>query len=134
MSRRPSDTTSLKPAQRGLTPCSRHRQGPTVTHWFTWRHLRCKVQVTPDYLGQGSTMLQLEVVAARDTPCPITTTGHLANFVDATELARSGGAVAFLTAWMNREAQAKAYQQAEFLWRQGDLLYGIGLEDESREA
>ena len=134
MSRRPTDTTSLRPAQRGLNRFNRHRLQRTTTHWFTWRHLRCKVQVTPHYLSRGWTMLQLEVVAARKTPCPITTTGHLAHFLDEGELARAGGPVAFMTTWLDREAKTKTYQNAEFLWRQGDLFDRGGLDNEKREA
>ena len=134
MSRRSTDTTSLRPAERGLERFNRHRQDRTVTHWFTWRHLRCKVQETRHYLSHGWTMLQLEIVAARDAPCPITATGYLAHHLDEAELARAGGAVAFLTAWMDREAQGKPYRRAEFLWRQGDLFDRVNLDDESREA
>lgn len=76
-------------------------------------------------------MLQLELIAARDTPCPLTSTGYLAHFLDESELAAGGGAVAFMTAWMDRAAATKAYQRAEFLWRQGDLF---GLADVAEDA
>jgi hypothetical protein len=112
----------LRPAERGLASFNKHRQDRTTTHWFTWRHLRCKVQETPHYLRHGWTMLQLEVIAACDPPCPITTTGYRAHFLDADELERAGGAIAFMTDWMNSKAATKAYQSAEFLWRQGDLF------------
>jgi len=122
MKRSNRSSTSLRPAQRGLRGFNRHREARTVTHWFTWRHLRCKVVETRHYLSHGWTMLQLEVVAARDTPCPITATGYLAHFIDEDELAAAGGAVAFLSAWLDRAAATKAYQTAEFRWRQGDLF------------
>jgi len=130
VSRRPTDTTSLRPAQRGLENFNQHRQDRTVTHWFTWRHLRCKVQETHHYLSHGWTMLQLEVIAARDTPCPITTTGYLAHFLDEAKLAQAGGPVALMTTWMDREATTKVYQGAEFRWRQGDLFDPLVLGNE----
>lgn len=116
------NSTVLRPAQRGLSCFNQHRQERTTVHWFSWRHLRLKLEETPHYLTQGWTMLQLHVIAARDTPCPITPTGYLAHFMDDGELADAGGAVAFMTARMDREAATKAYQRAEFLWRQGDLF------------
>lgn len=129
MSRKLASTTILRPAERGLAGFNQHRQERTATHWFTWRHLRCKLQVTPHYLRHGWTMLQLDVVAARDTPCPITATGYLAHFLDQDELAANGGAVAFLTAWMDRAAATKVYQDSEFRWRQGDLFDRLALDE-----
>lgn len=126
-------TTAIRPAQRGHEGFNRHRRERTVTHWFRWRHLTCKLQETSHYLNHGWTLLQLELVASRDTPCPLTTTGYLAHGIDAEELQASGGAVAFMTAWMDREAKGKTYQKAEFLWRQGDLFDRLVL-DEDRGA
>ena len=78
--------------------------------------------------------MQLHVIAARDTPCPITTTGYLAHQIGAEELADAGGAVAFFTTWMNREAATKRYQLMEFRWRQGDMIDQLALTDEDRDA
>jgi hypothetical protein len=123
------NATSLRPAQRGHSDFNKHRQDRTTAHWFTWHHLRCKVSETRHYIRHGWTMLQLEVVASRDTPCPITTTGYLAHFLDEDELVRAGGAIAFFRDWMDREAQSKAYKAVEFRWRQGDLFDHAGIAD-----
>lgn len=116
------NATMLRPAARGLERFNTHRRDRTTVHWFTWRHLRLKLEETAHYTAHGWTMLQLEVIAARDVPCPVTSTGYLAHFLDADELAAAGGAVAFMTDWMGREAQTRRYQDAEFRWRQGDLF------------
>lgn len=134
MRRRADASTVLRPAERGLTRFNQHRQDRTTTHWFTWRHLRCKVQETDHYGQHDWTMLQLEVIASRDTPCPLTTTGYRAHFLDADELAQAGGAVAFMAAWMNREAATRRYQDAEFRWRQGDLFDRQSSEPEESHA
>lgn len=53
MSRPPSSTTILRPAERGLERFNRHRQDRTSTHWLTWRHLRLKIEETRHYLRHG---------------------------------------------------------------------------------
>lgn len=126
-------TTALRPAQLGHRRVDARNADRTTVTWFTWRHLRCKVLETPHWGVHGSTFLRLDIIAPRDTPVPITTTGSLAHGIAPDELAAAGGAVAFLTAWMDREAKGKAYQRAEFLWRQGDLLDPLALDDD-REA
>lgn len=117
MSKRHRAATALVPADSG-----------PVTHWFTWRHVRCKVVETPEYV-LGQTHLELHAIAARDVPLPITHTGYRSHVIDAQVLAAAGGAITFLTAWMNKEAASKAYQTAEFRWRQGDLFDRIDGED-----
>lgn len=49
-------------------------------------------------------------------------------------LSAAGGAVAYLTAWMDREATTKRYRKMEQLWRQGDLLDRLALTDEDRDV
>lgn len=132
MTKRGQTTTALRPAQRGLAGFNAHRRDRTTIHWFTWRHLRCKLHETAHYGITGWTLLQLEVIAARDTPCPLTSTGYLAHGIDATELTEAGGAIAFVTAWLDREAEAKRYQRSEFNWRQGDLLDQLALGDDRK--
>ena len=131
MSKDARQSTSLRPAARGLTRFNAHRQDRTTVHWFTWRHLRLKLEETPHYPSHGWTMLQLHVIAARDVPCPLTRTGYFAHFLDEIELAAAGGAVAFMTAWLDRDAALKPYKQAETRWRQGDLFDHAGVEESS---
>ena len=116
-----SATTALRPAQRGHIGFA-HYADRTTIHWFTWRHARLKVHETPNHLNHGWTLLRLEIVGARDTPLPITTTGYLECGVSADELAAAGGVAAYLDAWMDREATTRAYRKTEFMWRQGDLF------------
>jgi hypothetical protein len=103
------------PASTALSPAIQRQ-----THWFTWRHLRCKAEETQ--YPQGWTVLRLDIIANRDTPDPITKLGTLTHAVRPDELAAAGGPVAYLTGWMTRNARTGNYQKAEFLWRQGDLF------------
>jgi len=61
------------------------------------------------------------VLAPRGAPLPITTTGYRSHFLPAEELATEGGPVAFVTAWLDREANSKAWEKTEFAWRQLSL-------------
>jgi len=94
----------------------------TRVHWFTWRYLRCKVTETSNYRIAGWALLQLQTIAPRDTPCPLTHTGYLAHGIDMEELADAGGTEAFMTAWLDQEAATTRYQQIEDCWRHSDLL------------
>lgn len=109
MSKAPRASTALSAAT-----------GP-LTHWFTWRHVRCKVVETPNSFA-GHTHLELNAIAARDVPLPITRTGYKSHFIDPQALAEAGGPVALFTVWLEETARSKAYQDAEFRWRQGELF------------
>lgn len=104
------------------------RRTTALTHWFRWRHVTCKIVEKPQYLGDVDTLLELHVIAARDTPVPITSTGFLAHFMTASALRAAGGPIAFFMDWMDRDARTKAYKDAEFLWRQGDLFERLALD------
>ncbi len=132
MSNANRNTTVLRPAARGLESFNKHREERTNVHWLTWRHLRLKIEETRHYTSHGWTMLQVHVIAARDVPCPITTTGYVAHFLDEAELAGAGGARAFVQAWLDREAQTKAYRTSEQRWRQGNLFDHAGIEEDRK--
>ena len=89
---------------------------------FTWRHVRCSVRHTPDYLGPGQSHLELQVISPKGCPVPLTDAGYLSHFLPTELLDAAGGPVAFFTAWLDREATSKAYREAEYRWRQGDLF------------
>ena len=113
MSKKDRTTTALRPAQLGHRRFEARIADRTRTYWFTWRHIRCKVMETPNWGPHGWVLLRLEVVAARDTPVPITATGYLGHGIDGEELALAGGAAAFFTAWFDREATKRSYKQTE---------------------
>jgi hypothetical protein len=114
-------TTALRPAQMGYRRFNTRHQDTTRTHWFTWRHVRCKVLETSQF-GRLGTLLQLEVIASRDTPVPITRTGYLAHGIDSEELS------------LDREAAKRAYKKSEARWRQPDLLELLESIDRDRDA
>ena len=89
---------------------------------LVWRGIKCRITITPNFLSPGWTQLEIEVVGPKGAPLPITDTGYRAHYLDAEDLIASGGAVAFFTAWLDREARTKRYAKAEFHWRQLSLF------------
>lgn len=100
-----------------------HRRKSAITKSrFAWRNTTLGVTCTPDYINNGWTHLELRVLTPKGAPLPITDTGYLSHFIDAHELMATGGAIAFFSAWLEREAKTKRWQKADFRWRQGDLF------------
>lgn len=108
-----------KPAAKSK-PKAKKRQ--STSHTVTWREFKLRIKHTPDYLEAGWSHVELQLVAPKDAPLPITTTGYRSHFLAETELIAGGGAVVLFTAWLDREAKSKAWAKAEFKWRQGDLI------------
>lgn len=135
MSRRDSATTFLRPAERGHTGYAARLAPHTTVHWFTWRHaglgleVRFKLSDIRDPRWKGWVILHLEPIAARDTPVPVTPTAFLQHGIDAHELAAAGGPVAYMTAWLDRDADRPAFRKAVHRWRQGDLFDFVGMEE-----
>lgn len=86
---------------------------------LVWRDWKLAIrQSFPDYAGEGRTHLEITVKAPAGAPIPITDTGYRSHFVATDELAAAGGAVAFVTAWLDQEAATKAWAKTESQWRQ----------------
>lgn len=98
------------------------RSKNVVTQRFTWRSTTLSVTHTPDYINAGWSHLELHVIAPKGAPIPLTATGYLSHFMDSDDLGTAGGAVAFFTAWLDREATSKRWQKMDARWRQGDLF------------
>lgn len=102
-----------------------NRATPKITTAkLVWRDVACRVRTTPNYISKGWTHIELLVVTPKGAPLPITSTGYLSHFLDDADLKRAGGAVAFFSAWIEREAATKAWAKAEFKWRQLELAFG----------
>ncbi|MEZ5857134.1 MAG: hypothetical protein R3D67_21225 [Hyphomicrobiaceae bacterium] len=91
-------------------------------HRFQWRDIKLRVRHTPDYINKGWSMLEVFVVAPKGAPLPVTATGYRSHFLDEAELKAAGGPITFMRAWLDKMAKSKAWQKAEFTWRQGDLF------------
>ena len=105
-----------------MTRSPRHTKRDAERSLLVWRHIKCRLTETRDVLQPGWTQLEIDVVSPKGAPLPITDTGYLAHYIDADELAATGGIAEFFTAWLDREAATKRYVNAEFRWRQLLLL------------
>jgi len=100
---------------------SQPRKPKQHTHRLTWRHARLEVRHTLNYMGLGGDHIEVVVRAPKGAPIPITQTGYRSEFLEHHELKSAGGAVAYVQAWLDREAREKAWQAVEFKWRQLEL-------------
>ena len=82
-------------------------------HKFDWRGITCRVKHTPRYFDYAD-HVELFVVRPKGAILPITETGYRSEFLSADELAASGGAVALMTALIDREAKTKRWQKRDF--------------------
>jgi len=89
---------------------------------FTWRGIEMLATHSPNYISAGWSHIELRVVKPKGRPVPITDTGYLSHFLDEADLKAVGGAVAFFRAWLDREADSKAYRRALARWQQLDLF------------
>lgn len=90
-------------------------------HRIRWRDWSLTIKTTADYLAKGQTHIEITVDAPPGAPIPLTETGYRSHFMPTELLADNGGAVAFVTAWLDREATTKAWGKTEAKWRQLEL-------------
>jgi hypothetical protein len=95
---------------------------------ISWRNpvtnqdIRIRITHARDYLSTGNDHIEIESIAPKKAPIPITATGYLSHFIKPLELINVGGAVTFVEAWLAAEAKGKAWTKAITAASQGDLF------------
>jgi len=84
--------------------------------------VRIRVTHSRDYLGQRQDHIEVESIAPKKAPLPITETGYRSHFIAPLELINAGGPVTFVAAWLDREAKSKDWQKRVAIRQQGDLF------------
>ena len=108
-------------------PVSKKRTGkPTLysiawTHPLTQKSHKLNIRHTRDYLVAGTDHIEI-ISASAKQPNPLTETGYRSHFMDPLELVNAGGAVSFVTAWLQRELKSAVWLKAESKRAQGDLF------------
>ena len=80
-----------------------------------WQGIKLAIRYNPDWLGIGFTA-HIEVMA--EEPLPITNTGYRSIFLNPGIVERHGGAVAYVTAFLEEEAAKPAWKQVQASRRQ----------------
>jgi hypothetical protein len=70
-------------------------------HTIVWRGVAVEITFTP---ARFSTVDHIELRTDDKTPLPVTETGYRSNFLQIGHVAAHGGAVEFVTAWLDFEA------------------------------
>jgi len=79
-------------------------------HSITWRGVAVEITYTPDKFGVVD---HIELLTGSRAPLPVTETGYRSHFMPAGTVAHHGGAVAFVTAWLDHEAKRTGWSGAQ---------------------
>jgi hypothetical protein len=79
-------------------------------HSITWRGIALEITFTPEKFGLVD---HIEVKAQGRTPLPVTETGYRSHFITSGTVAAHGGAVVFVTAWLDHEAARTGWSGAQ---------------------
>jgi len=121
LARQPGETREVREPIGGNSP-------HTSRYEIDWMNpvtnetVRIRITHKRNYLSPGNDHIAIESIAPERTPLPITETGYLSHFISPLALVDAGGPVAFVTAWIEREAKGKAWTKATVKKAQGDLF------------
>lgn len=79
-------------------------------HHITWRGIALEIAFTPEKFGLVD---HIEIKTDGRAPLPVTETGYRSHFIPAGTVAEHGGAVAFVTAWLEHEAARTGWSGAQ---------------------
>lgn len=71
-------------------------------HIITWRGVKTEITYTPEKFGMVD---HIELHTENKTLLPVTETGYRSHFMNKGAVDAHGGAVAFVTAWLDHEAE-----------------------------
>ena len=73
---------------------------------ITWRGVEIEITYTPEKFGMVD---HIELRTENKAPLPVTETGYRSHFMNKGAVAHHGGAVAFVTAWLDHEAKCSSW-------------------------
>ena len=73
---------------------------------ITWRSVEIEITYTPDKFGMVD---HIELRTENKAPLPVTETGYHSHFMNRGAVAHYGGAVTFVTAWLDHEAKRSGW-------------------------
>jgi hypothetical protein len=79
-------------------------------HIITWRSVEIEITFTPDKFGMTD---HIELRSKNKDSLPVTETGYRSHFIERGYVSHHGGAVAFVTAWLDHEAERTGWSNAQ---------------------
>lgn len=79
-------------------------------HTITWRGVRIEITYTPNAFGMVD---HIELRSKGRAPLPVTETGYRSHFMSKGTVSEHGGAVAFVTEWLDHEAARTGWRGAQ---------------------
>lgn len=79
-------------------------------HTIVWRGVQIEITFTPEAFGMVD---HIELRTEGKAPLPVTETGYRSHFTHKGTVAEYGGAVAFVTAWLDHEAERTSWRGAQ---------------------
>ncbi len=96
------------------------------THTIVWRGIAIEVRYEEQWLGSNGPFstahLEVETIEPERVMLPITETGYRSHFLPAAAVAEAGGPVAYVEAWLDREAGTRTWKDREEAARQMTLF------------
>ena len=98
-------------------------ENPITTELLEWQGIALLVSCQRKYLGtEGMTHLSIQVLGTKHHRLPITETGYRSHFESEAEIAKRGGPLAYVRAWLDAEAATPEWQVQEVKHRQLSLF------------
>ncbi len=79
-------------------------------HTMTWRGVQVEITFTPEKFGMTE---HIELHSENRIALPITETGYRSHFIPIGTVAQEGGPVAYVTAWLDYEAEPTGWRGAQ---------------------
>lgn len=98
------------------------------THSLQWRGVGLEITFERNWLGMErahqfvTAHLTVTAKTPGRAPLPITETGYRSHFVHPDDVAEAGGPVAYVTEWLNYEAESAGWKAHEQVRRQLSLF------------
>ncbi|WP_299829371.1 hypothetical protein [uncultured Roseobacter sp.] len=79
-------------------------------HTITWRNIEIEITYTPDKFGLVD---HIELHFDKRLSLPVSDTGYRSNFIPIGTIKAQGGAVQFVTKWLDREVKRTGWNGAQ---------------------
>ena len=79
-------------------------------HTITWRGIKIEITFTPEKFGM---IEHIELHSESRLALPVTETGYRSHFIPIGSVEQEGGAVAYVTAWLDFEAECTRWSGAQ---------------------